>query len=157
MTTLEKITKLNWVNHLANLKTILKELINMASAPTSTHTVYTALIRQTGVNAPTPTILENTIGNIVWTAEDQGLLKGTLVGAFPADKTIISPFNPEPFTNIIWLPIRAYNPSVEEGYLTTIIEPDAIYIYTINESGVPTNFSDLFDAAAFPLKVEVYP
>jgi hypothetical protein len=46
--------------------------------------LYVALLSQSGkVNPPTTKILENTIGNIVWTRESPGVYRATLVGAFP--------------------------------------------------------------------------
>lgn len=42
------------------------------------YTSYTALLTQTGTNAPVATILENTTGNtIVWTRTNTGMYKGT--------------------------------------------------------------------------------
>jgi hypothetical protein len=43
---------------------------------------YVATISQTGTLAPTVTILENTIGDIVWTRVGVGLYNGYLLGAF---------------------------------------------------------------------------
>jgi hypothetical protein len=51
--------------------------------------VYTALLTQTGTDAPIATVLENTIGNIVWSYSDVGKYLGTLNGAFPAGKTAV--------------------------------------------------------------------
>jgi len=49
--------------------------------------VYRALMAQSGVNAPVATVLENTIGNIVWTYTGAvGVYDGTLAGAFLAGK-----------------------------------------------------------------------
>ena len=48
---------------------------------------YVALMTQTGTAAPTVTVLENTIGDIVWTRASTGLYRGTLIGAFTLDKT----------------------------------------------------------------------
>ena len=45
---------------------------------------YVANFTQTGTSAPTVDILENTIGNIVWTRFVAGNYKGTLTGAFPS-------------------------------------------------------------------------
>ena len=50
------------------------------------YSVYTALMSQSGTNAPTVTILENTIGDIVWTYAAVGSYNGTLTGAFPSNK-----------------------------------------------------------------------
>ena len=47
--------------------------------------VYTALLTQTGTDAPVATVLENTLGGeVVWTRDDIGLYTGTLAGAFPS-------------------------------------------------------------------------
>jgi hypothetical protein len=51
--------------------------------------IYVALISQTGTSAPTVTILENTLGDIVWTRASTGLYYGTLTGAFLASKTFV--------------------------------------------------------------------
>ena len=50
---------------------------------------YTALLTQSGTDAPVATVLENTIGNIVWTRDFVGQYTGTLIGAFPLDKSFI--------------------------------------------------------------------
>ena len=49
---------------------------------------YVALITQSGTAAPTVTILENTIGDIVWSFQSNGEYFGTLTGAFPSGKVI---------------------------------------------------------------------
>ena len=52
---------------------------------------YIATISQTGTASPTVTVLENTIGNIVWTRFAAGDYRGTLTGAFPdQDKTYLT-------------------------------------------------------------------
>jgi hypothetical protein len=50
--------------------------------------VYTALMAQIATAAPTATVLENTIGAIVWTRTSAGSYKGTLTGAFTSAKTV---------------------------------------------------------------------
>ena len=51
--------------------------------------VYTALLSQTGTNAPTATVLENTLGGtVVWSRLSTGTYVGTLAGAFAVNKTI---------------------------------------------------------------------
>ena len=52
---------------------------------------YIATISQTGILDPTVTVLENTIGDIVWTRTTNGDYRGTLTGAFPdQDKTYLT-------------------------------------------------------------------
>lgn len=49
--------------------------------------VYTASITHNGTSAPNVTVLENTIGNIVWTRQNPGHYRATLAGTFLANKT----------------------------------------------------------------------
>lgn len=53
----------------------------------SSYLVYTALLTQSGTNAPTATVLENTIGNILWEYSGTGEYTGTLTDAFTLNKT----------------------------------------------------------------------
>jgi hypothetical protein len=48
---------------------------------------YKALLTQTGTNAPVATVLENTLGNLVWARSSSGIYTATLTGAFPLLKT----------------------------------------------------------------------
>ncbi|MDT5061505.1 MAG: hypothetical protein QOH63_1964 [Acidobacteriota bacterium] len=48
---------------------------------------YVALLSQSGTDAPTAAVLENSVGAIVWTRTDGGIYTATLSGAFPANKT----------------------------------------------------------------------
>jgi hypothetical protein len=64
--------------------------ITGTSAPVSSYQIYTALISQTSNTAPTVIVLENTIGNIVWTFDSNGEYLGTLPGVFSAGKTYFS-------------------------------------------------------------------
>lgn len=51
---------------------------------------YVALLTQSGTNAPTAIVLENTLGGtVVWTRDDVGYYIGTLSGAFTTDKTVV--------------------------------------------------------------------
>ena len=55
---------------------------------TKPYKVYTALLSQTGTNAPVATVLENTLGGtVVWTRTGVGTYIGTLTGAFISQKT----------------------------------------------------------------------
>ena len=50
---------------------------------------YICLLSQSETNNPVPTIIENTIGDIVWSRADPGYYLGTLPGAFTVNKTIV--------------------------------------------------------------------
>lgn len=58
--------------------------------------VYTALINQSGANAPVATEIENTLGAVVWSRYDVGGYNATLAGAFTANKTFFSITASEP-------------------------------------------------------------
>jgi uncharacterized protein (TIGR02145 family) len=60
-----------------------------ATGATPAYKVYSALISQAGTGAPTVTVLENTIGNIVWSRATGGDYRGTLTGAFTPNKTMV--------------------------------------------------------------------
>ena len=62
---------------------------------------YVALISQTGTAAPTVTVLENTIGNIVWTRFAAGDYRGTLTGAFTSGKVFCLSNQIEPLQTIL--------------------------------------------------------
>jgi|688.fasta_scaffold1293628_2 hypothetical protein len=70
-----------------------KEWLNLdqfieSKIPVPTYKVYTALITQTGTDAPVAIVLENTLGgNIVWTRIDEGIYIGTLSNSFIENKT----------------------------------------------------------------------
>ena len=62
----------------------------MSAAGGASYDVYTALLTQTGTDAPVATVLENTLGGtVVWTYETSGEYRGTLSGAFTASKTVL--------------------------------------------------------------------
>ena len=51
--------------------------------------VYTAILSQSGTNAPVAVILQNTLGTIVYSYNGPGSYTGTLTGAFTNLKTAI--------------------------------------------------------------------
>lgn len=54
---------------------------------------YAAIIKQTGTNAPTATVLVNTLGKeVVWTRDNEGGYTATATGALSATKTIATGF-----------------------------------------------------------------
>ena len=86
-----------------NGSTIISSTITASPATLSNHVVvksqldavkpykvYTALLSQTGTNAPVATVLENTLGGtVVWSYSSAGIFSGTCsIGAFTVNKTI---------------------------------------------------------------------
>lgn len=69
---------------------LIDTIFSMASTPD--YKIYRALLTQTGTDAPVATVLENTLGDIVWTRSGVGHYIGVLAGAFTANKTICPQF-----------------------------------------------------------------
>ena len=67
---------------------IIEKWKNNISIPEPSYKVYTALLTQSGTNAPVATVLQNTIGEITWTYDDVGLYSATCSGCFTENKTM---------------------------------------------------------------------
>ena len=65
----------------------IDEVLSQVPIPEPTYKVYTAILSQNGTGAPSANILENTIGNIVWSYSSAGNYLATLAGAFTSQKT----------------------------------------------------------------------
>ena len=64
------------------------ELETIATNQARPYKVYTALVTQSGTNAPTATVLENTLGGTpTWAFSSAGTFTLTLTGAFTNNKT----------------------------------------------------------------------
>jgi hypothetical protein len=101
---------------------------------------YVALLTQTSTSAPTATVLDNTIGSIVWTRSSAGTYVGTLTGAFIASKTWCQAnWSDESASgNIVFRLKRTGNNTVELG-----VSPDGV------------SFSDVFTNLS--VEIRVYP
>jgi hypothetical protein len=64
------------------------------TSSSNTYKIYSALLNQTGTNNPVDTVLENTLGNIVWTRGGVGYYIATLSGSFTTNKTTVLFGNP---------------------------------------------------------------
>jgi hypothetical protein len=76
----------------------------------ASYLVYTALLTQTGTNAPVATVLENTLGGtVVWTRDDVGTYYGTLSGVFTENKTWGSPYAKTPVDQfkLYWVSVNS--------------------------------------------------
>lgn len=69
--------------NITNLDYTQKIYVDQAISDSRPYKVYTALLTQTGTNAPTAVVLENTLGGtIVWARVGTGAYSATLTGAF---------------------------------------------------------------------------
>lgn len=77
-------------NRFFDLPRMVREAFKRLIPQTPKYKVYTALLTQSGTDAPVATVLENTLGgNVVWSREDVGVYTGVLNGAFIQDKTFL--------------------------------------------------------------------
>lgn len=72
------------------VNTEIADVVSDVTNITPSYKIYRALLTQVGTAAPTAVVLENTVGTIVWTRVANGSYRGTLAGAFLADK-VFSP------------------------------------------------------------------
>lgn len=101
--------------------------------------VYTALLSQTGTDAPVATVLENTLaGTVVWTYDDVGSYIGTLAGVFIINKTVI---------------ILGASNGAGQGNAAFRSSDNTVGIVSANGSGTPAN--DLLYET--PIEIRVYP
>lgn len=105
--------------------------------------IYSALLTQSGTDAPVPTVLENTIGNIVWTRGGAGIYAGTLTGAFITDKTALF-IQKDNRTNTGISPGKG-----TEKIIFNDEDTNNIYIYTYGDVG------DAEDGVLYKLTIEI--
>lgn len=104
----------------------------------ASYLVYTALLSQSDTDAPTATVLENTLGGtVVWTRDEEGVYIGTLAGAFTAEKT--------------WCSVTGDGDS-PFGAAAVRTTDDTVQFYTLDATGT---FIDGFSILS--LEIRVYP
>ena len=95
-----------------------------ANSSARPYKVYTALLSQIGTNAPTATVLENTLGGtVVWSRNITGEYYGTLTGAFTSGKTYATIVNG---SRVDGIPLY---------YQTARISSDVVRIISIKGTG----------------------
>lgn len=93
---------------------------------TRPYKVYSALISQSGTNAPTAIVLENTLGAIpVWSRTDAGNNQCALAGVFTENKTTVHVTHGEAGYG---LPYKTENYSSGGSF---------VYVYTFDSTGTP--------------------
>lgn len=120
--------------------------------------VYTALLTQSGTDAPVATVLENTLGGtVVWTRQSAGIYNATLVGAFTENKTYIQNSGDWNGNGNPYIPIVGSG-GVLGYYSLYRTSVNTIQLHSVNASGVSTELSTIIDATIISLpKVEIYP
>jgi hypothetical protein len=88
------------------LNYILKQMLNGSQLP---YKVYTALLTQSGVEAPTAVVLQNTLGNVNYIAESESIYTIESNNLFLENKTILffGTGNTSPNPRLTWTSIDA--------------------------------------------------
>jgi len=116
------------------------ESFSTGSSPS--YSVYTALLSQTGTNAPVPTILEDTTTGITWNYDSVGFYYATISGGFDITKTAIFGLSPN----------GAYNGFVT-GRVSVDIDSGILYIYVQNSGGIGMDDWN----APLTIEIRIYP
>lgn len=105
--------------------------------------VYTALLTQSGTDAPTAVVLENTLGGTpTWSYDVNGSYYATLTGAFAVNKTVVicgTSANISPSTNI--------------GFASSRDSVD--FIHFVTQGYNDTGYDDILNET--PIEIRVYP
>jgi len=131
---------------LRRIQSKLKE-INCAISGLPQYKVYTALLTQTGTDAPVATVLENTLGGtVVWSYVAGGRYIGTLSGAFTVNKTAI-------FCNL-GVDLSAPTVARMEAYRNNANTVEVLVYDTVNDAGMDDT---LGDNGTSLIEIRVYP
>lgn len=109
----------------------------------ASYKVYTALLTQTGTDAPVATVLENTLGGtVVWSYEDVGVYKGTLIGAFTANKTF--------FPQKSYILLNDGDTQVTVGYNSLSTNDVSIFVHDLLVDPAELNTTISFEIRVYP-------
>jgi hypothetical protein len=109
--------------NIAHLKTTLvlkKKASSTSSGGGASYLVYTALLTQSGTDAPVATVLENTIGTVSYSYNDLGWYSANCTSCFTDDKSIAIVQNVEGTTAITF---------ISGGFSST----SQLYIYSLDD------------------------
>lgn len=119
------------------------------------YSVYVAILTQAGTGSPTVTVLQNTIGDIVWSRLGPGIYYGTLTGAFDQSKTVTIPFGNWLGTASPYMPVGGI---ALNGYYTIYAETaDTVFLNTVDDTFGNIEFSTLFGTSTLFIEIRVYP
>lgn len=133
LTFTELVTKIG-KSRFFHLPKMLEEILGRLVPQEPKYKVYTALLNQSGTDAPVATVLENTLGNIVWSYDDIGSyiatsdsLFGNHKGGFTQDTNVC--FRRVTFINDSILNLATLSPSTSftDGLLTDALIEIRVY------------------------------
>lgn len=116
---------------------------------------YTALLTQSGTDAPIATVLENTLGDIVWSRNSPGAYIGTLTGAFVPNKVVCPQFPALAFEGTGTFTPISNNGNPQLGWINMYCQsPNEVEIDTYDMTG-SEEWSIVFGSSLF-IEIRVY-
>jgi len=120
--------------------------------------VYSGLFTQAGTDAPVVTVLENTIGDIVWSRDTLGNYRGTLIGAFTAGKSTFNGMTSfagnstkmETFNDLSGNITYMYGDIFDTGFVTFSTRDDS------PGGGAPVEYSTAIGTSTYFIEIRVY-
>ena len=152
---IEIIKNFNVQLALKNIYSKIDEIIKKLNDNEPKYKVYTALLTQTGTSDPVATVLENTLGDIVWSRVGVGHYSGVLLGAFTANKTICPQFPSLRFEgNGTYLPIAsdAFN---QLGSIIAFCQDDTNFEIQTTDLVALSEWSTIL-GSSFLIEIRVY-
>ena len=140
--------------------TINKNGTGAKEIATVNYLVYTALLNQTGTNAPVPTIKENTLTqNITWSRVQLGIYFGAFDTDIPIDKIFIPNGSSFLGNNAIMIPVGDFT---LRGYIIinlnqTGVNAQGIALNIVDASFANVELSILMTNTKIPIEIRVYP
>lgn len=97
--------------------------VSIADATAKSYKVYTALVTQSGSDAPTVIVLENTLGTVTFTYNNNGQYNILSAGLFTVNKTWCNPG----YNDVTPLPISIFTTNANNLYLNVASGNDSLY------------------------------
>lgn len=132
---------------------LAKGMANWVPTSGASYKVYTALLTQSGTDAPVATVLENTLGGtVVWTRDFAGVYSGTLSNAFPASKTLV-PYSTDgqSFCQMILNDDYSFT---GKAYCISRVSDSVIRFSTVASDG--STADEIYENAIYPIHIIVY-
>jgi hypothetical protein len=142
----------------------LKKIFNWQTASDKIpYRVYTAILTQTGTDAPVANVLENTVGNINWIYDGTGIYKLNFGTNLPSDKVFIPGSSNYNGFNATIIPFSNGNAifAYMQIYPNTVGGPgggfcDGIYIDLRDDTFSFTEWSNILGPTGVYFEIRVY-
>lgn len=133
---------------------VAADWVSQSSGGEASYLVYTALLSQSGTDAPVATELQNTLGGeVVWTRTGVGLYVGTLAGAFPIGACICNNIGSSANNNSVVMPVTDFSGIV--GYIEFSPNGDSLIVNTYNQAFSLTEMNTVIGGTSPQIVVDV--